>query len=302
MSARSESCSLWRNARDGAANLGRTWSVPEAGPGECRYATGPDMRFVRAFALCAALGGSDLAARAVEPLGEPEAPAAGESYDAPPATESEGEFAFAAATRKSHQLGAMDETACLKALKKHKISFVRAPGAPKIEQPIIITGPIRGVHFDTGRSYASRTVAAGDAVDCRLALALVDLAAVVKKHTITHVIVKSFHRPTQAILDPAAPLRHRIGFAIDIAGFKTKKGAIWNVEHDFHGKIGQATCGTVAAKPKPDSAVARELWAMFCQISATEAFDSGINPNYNASHFDHMHFDLTTDHPILFFP
>lgn len=264
---------------------------------------GPRMRLASVLALSFALAG-DLAARAMEPAAEPEAPAAGEAYDSPAQDDAgEGEFVFAGSpTRKSHQLGAMDETSCLKALKKHKVSFVKAPGAPKIEQPIIITGPIGGVHFDTGRPYANRTVAAGDAVDCRLALALVDLAAVVKKHTVTHVIVKSFHRPNQPILDPGAPLRHRIGFAIDIAGFKTKKGAMWSVEHDFHGKIGQATCGTVAAKPKPDSNVARELWAMFCQVAATEAFDSGINPNYNASHFDHMHFDLTTDHPILFFP
>jgi hypothetical protein len=260
------------------------------------------MRWFGALALAVALAGGDLASRA--PASEPEAPAAGEAYDSPRASESDADeqFAFASLTRKSHQIGAMDEATCLKALKKHKISFSKAPNAPKIEFPIIITGPIGGVHFDTGRAYANRTVAAGDAVDCRLALALVDLAAVVKKHTITHVIVKSFHRPTQAILDPAAPLRHRIGFAIDIAGFKTKKGDVWNVQQDFHGKIGQATCGTVAAKPNPDSKVSRELWAMFCQISATEAFDSGINPNYNASHFDHMHFDLTTDHPILFFP
>ncbi len=262
------------------------------------------MRLFGALALCVAFGASDLSSREPSLASEPEVPGPGEAYDSPRASEdTDDDFVFAGAgARKSHQLGAMDEATCLKALKKHKISFTKAPNAPKIEHPIIITGPIGGVHFDTGRTYANRTVAAGDAVDCRLALALVDLAAIVKKHTITHVIVKSFHRPTQPILDPGAPLRHRIGFAIDIAGFKTKKGDIWNVEHDFHGKIGQATCGTVAAKPVPDSKVARELWAMFCQIAATEAFDSGINPNYNASHFDHMHFDLTTDHPILFFP
>lgn len=264
---------------------------------------GPSMRWIHALALCLAAASADVGARA--PASQPEAPPPGEAYDAPPAAEADDAFAFAFAgspTRKSHQLGAMDETTCLKALKKHKVSFVKAPTAAKIEQPIIITGPIAGVHFDTGRAYANRNVAAGDACDCRLALALVDLANVVKKHTITHVVVKSFHRPNQPILDPGAPLRHRIGFAIDIAGFKTKKGDMWSVEHDFHGKIGQATCGTTAAKPNPDSKVARELWAIFCQVVATQAFDSGINPNYNASHFDHIHFDLTTDHPILFFP
>lgn len=235
----------------------------------------------------------------------PEPPEPGEAYDAPRAEDGgdDGDYVLAGApSRKSHVIGALDDVGCLKTLKKHKISFVKAPGAAKIEQPIILTGPIGGVHFDTGRPYDKRTAAQGDAIDCRLAVSLVDLAKVVKKHTITHVIVKSFHRPNQAILDPGAPLRHRIGFAIDIAGFKTKKGKTWSVEHDFHGKIGQTTCGTTAAKPNPDSKESRELWAMFCQIVATEAFDSGINPNYNASHFDHMHFDLTTDHPILFFP
>ncbi len=244
-----------------------------------------------------------------EPVVEREVPGEGEAYDAPLHSqehehdETSGELVFAAApVRKSVTIGALDEAACAKALKKHKIPHVRAPGAPKIEQPILLRGPIGGVHFDTGRPYAQRSIAAGDAIDCRLAIALVDLAKVVKKRGVSTVLVKSFHRPTQAIVDPGAPLRHRIGFAIDIAGFKTKKGAVWNVQHDFHGKIGQATCGVNAAKPVPDTKVARELWALFCHIGATEAFDSAISPNYNQAHFDHMHFDLTADHPLIFYP
>ncbi len=250
---------------------------------------------------------AETARSSVAPLGARaplEAPAPGQAYDAPPAAaEVESDVTFAAASvRKSAFIGAMDEISCFKALKKNKIPYVKASGAPKIEQPIILTGPIGGIDFDTGRPYAKRSIATGDAIDCRLAIALVDLAKVAKKHSLSAVLVKSFHRPMQQILDPGAPLRHRIGFAIDIAGFKTKKGAEWNVERDFHGKVGQATCGALAAKPNPDTKVARELWAVFCQVIATDAFDSGINPNYNPSHYDHMHFDLTTDHPILFFP
>lgn len=262
-----------------------------------------EMRVLALALLIAASCAPELDRRVGDAL--PETPAPGESYDAARDDVDEpapGSFVLASGLRKSVTIGGMDEASCLKALKKAKISFSKAPGAPKIEFPIILTGPIEGVHFDTGRPYAQRTIAQGDAIDCRLAVSLIDLAKTVKKHTISTVLVKSFHRPTQQIVDPGAPLRHRIGFAIDIAGFKTKKGQVWNVEHDFHGKIGQQTCGTAAAKPNPDSKVARELWAVFCQVSATEAFDSGINPNYNASHFDHMHFDLTTDHPILFFP
>lgn len=260
-------------------------------------------------ALVTAAPGGGAREPSVPRVAELEIPGEGEAYDAPldlvaPDDDDDdpGFVLAAASVRKSVTIGALDDASCAKALKKHKIPHVRAPGAPKIEQPILLRGAIAGVHFDTGRPYAKRTIAAGDAIDCRLAVALVDLAKVVKKHGISTVLVKSFHRPTQAILDPSAPLRHRIGFAIDIAGFKTKKGAVWNVQHDFHGKIGQATCGTNAAKPVPDSKVARELWAMFCQIGATEAFDSAISPNYNQSHFDHMHFDLTADHPLVFYP
>jgi len=205
-------------------------------------------------------------------------------------------------TRKSVAIGNMDELECFQELKKLKIPHVRAPGAPKIEMPIILTGPILGVHFDTGRPYKERSIGTGDAIDCRLAISLHDLAKVAKKHGIAKILVKSFHRPNQQILDPNAPLRHRIGFAIDIAGFKTKKGKTWIVKDDFNGKIGQHTCGSLAAKPNPDTKTARELWTMFCEIAATGSFDSGISPNYNASHFDHVHFDLTADHPILFFP
>ena len=241
---------------------------------------------------------------------EVEAPAYQRPSDAEPSVESsdttgdEHGYVLAAgsATRKSTQIGALDEATCIARLKKAKVPFAKAPGAAKIDYPIVLTGPIGGIHFDTGRPYANRSASSGDAIDCRLGVSLIELAKVVKKHGITTVLVKSFHRPTQPILDASAPLRHRIGFAIDIAGFRTKKGVEWNVQRDFHGKIGQATCGPNAAKPDPDSPTARELWAVFCQIGATEAFDSGISPNYNASHFDHVHFDLTHDHPILFFP
>src|SRR5690242_11364238 len=55
--------------------------------------------------------------------------------------------------RKSVSIGNMDELECFGELKKLKIPHVRAPGAPKIDMPIILTGPINGVHFDTGRPY-----------------------------------------------------------------------------------------------------------------------------------------------------
>lgn len=117
-----------------------------------------------------------------------------------------------AASRKSVQHGALDPGSCEKALKKLKVPHVAAPGARKIAQPVILTGPIDDVHFDTGRPYDQRTIAAGDAIDCRLAVSLVDLARTVKKHGVTHVMVKSFHRPNQVIVDPGAPLRrpHRL--------------------------------------------------------------------------------------------
>src|SRR4051812_29508367 len=76
--------------------------------------------------------------------------------------------AFAAAPtkpRKSVTIGNMDDLACNKELKKLKIPHVRAPGAAKIDQPIIVTGAINGVHFDTGRPYKQRTIATGDAID-----------------------------------------------------------------------------------------------------------------------------------------
>ena len=205
-------------------------------------------------------------------------------------------------SRKSVQHGALDALSCQKTLKKLKVPHVAAPGAAKIAQPVIVTGPIDDVHFDTGRPYDQRTAATGDAIDCRLAVSLADFAKVAKKHNITHVLVKSFHRPNQPIVDIAAPLRHRIGFALDVSGFKLKTGKVVDVQHDFHGKVGQATCGKTASKPVPDTAEARLLWLLFCEITATEAFDSGISPNYNAAHFDHVHFDLTADHPTLFFP
>jgi hypothetical protein len=62
------------------------------------------------------------------------------------------------------------------------------------------------------------------------------------------------------------------------------------VQHDFHGRIGQRTCGEGA--PVPESTDARELRALVCGSQDLGIFTYVLTPDYDAAHVDHFHMEI----------
>jgi hypothetical protein len=84
--------------------------------------------------------------------------------------------------------------------------------------------------------------------------------------------------------------RHPAGLAIDVGWFRKKDGTLLSVAHDFHGKIGDQTCGIGA--PVPGSEPARELRSILCEAAEKHVFTYVLTPNYNQPHQDHWHMEI----------
>jgi hypothetical protein len=84
--------------------------------------------------------------------------------------------------------------------------------------------------------------------------------------------------------------RHPAGLAIDVAQLHRRDGRWLSVQHDFHGRIGQRTCGEGA--PVPEDADARELRALVCGAQELGIFTYVLTPDFNAAHADHFHMEI----------
>jgi hypothetical protein len=127
-----------------------------------------------------------------------------------------------------------------------------------------------------------------DVLDCRLLLALHDLAGHAKERKIEAVRYNSIFRRGWA---RARGQRHLAGVAIDIVEFVKQDGAVLSVKQDFAGSgIGSATCGERAKAPA--SAKAVELRDLVCALDRARVFNLMLTPHYDYRHRDHFHFEV----------
>lgn len=77
---------------------------------------------------------------------------------------------------------------------------------------------------------------------------------------------------------PGAPLsEHGKGDAIDIGGFRLSDGRTISVEHGWRGN-------------RDEAAFLRDVRDRSCEV-----FNAVLSPDYNAAHYNHLHFDLGRD-------
>jgi Extensin-like protein C-terminus len=84
--------------------------------------------------------------------------------------------------------------------------------------------------------------------------------------------------------------RHPAGLAIDVGLLHKRDGRWLSVAKQFHGHIGDKTCGDGAHVPEdPD---ARELRSLVCESADLGVFTYVLTPDYNAAHVDHFHMEI----------
>ncbi|WP_437728567.1 extensin family protein [Sorangium sp. So ce861] len=125
--------------------------------------------------------------------------------------------------------GGLSSDACDRELKRRGIPHAAAPrGAPLVDRPVRITGPLHGVTFRGDGVAKPRSTSVFDIADCRLVLALDDLAAFLATRGIAEVVHVSMHRPAPAgtaAPKPKKPKKAQKAPAKPPAGKKTPKGA-----------------------------------------------------------------------------
>ncbi|WP_437900611.1 extensin family protein [Sorangium sp. So ce124] len=234
------------------------------------------------------------------------------------------------ASSRAATYGGLSADGCDREMKRRGIPHAPARGAPLVDRPIRITGALHGVTFRGDGVAKPRSASPFDIADCRLVLALDDLAAFLATRGIVEVVHFSMHRPgpagavapakapakpaagkktpkgagkaakpgERAAKKPAAapgrPNQHALGLAIDVAAFVKADGTRLDVKADWLGAIGAPPCGP-GSEPKAPTPHALELREILCSISTSGLFNVVLTPNANEAHANHFHFDIKRD-------
>jgi hypothetical protein len=179
---------------------------------------------------------------------------------------------------------------CLAELELRGVPFQKAGAktvkkARGIDTPVHLTGALRRVRFEHAHPPAAPKE--GPLMDCRLLLALDDLATIAGDRGIAAVRYNSVHRRGWG----KKGHRHPAGVAIDVVGFVTADGRELDVLDDFQGSgIGSKTCGPEA--PEAPAGEARELRELVCALHDASVFNLILSPHYDRRHKDHLHLEV----------
>jgi hypothetical protein len=194
----------------------------------------------------------------------------------------------------SHAYGTMSASACISESGRRGLPIAAAGAALGVLAPVRLMGPLHGISFRSGLPEKQRKTSIFEIFDCRLVLALDDLAVLLARKGIVEVIHMSAYRPPAAKHWREGQLgtRHTGALALDAGVFVKKDGSKLSVEKDYHGAIGQKPCGENSG-PSPATPQAVELRRLTCDLIAANLFQVVLTPGFNAAHFNHFHIEVS---------
>jgi hypothetical protein len=188
---------------------------------------------------------------------------------------------------------ALTGDACAKALHARGVPFSEVTsGARGVDRPMRLTGPVHGITYHSGVALKDRATSPYEIADCRLLLAIDDLSKILASHGIVEVVHFSMYRPPPAKERAGAKhIEHEAALAIDLAEMIKTDGSRLSVLKDWHGGIGQKTCGA-GAGPSPATAEAKEIRKILCDAATSHLFNVALTPNFNEPHKNHFHLEV----------
>jgi hypothetical protein len=198
-----------------------------------------------------------------------------------------------AAATPAVRYGALAPEACLEELAARGVPF--APETARgVAGPVRLMGPVHGVTFIAGDAdEVDRLSSPLELLDCRLALALDDLAALLEERGIVEVRHYSMYRPPgRRHPDEQDAAQHAGGLALDAARFVDADGQVLDVLRDYHGRHDAPVCGP-GAGPRPATPEATRLRDLLCAAVAARLFNVVLTPSYNRAHRNHFHLEVT---------
>jgi hypothetical protein len=196
---------------------------------------------------------------------------------------------------RAYKYARMEDDACFTELDARGFPYKRVDATKGVAAPIRLAGPVHGVTFKLtyrGPELTDDDRSPSSILDCRLALAVDDLAVVLEKHDIVQAEYLSMYRQGGF---PLPGVRHPAGRAIDLATITQKDGTEFSVAYDFHGITGSKTCGEGASKPTKDTDGARILREIACELGDQQSFNLLLTPHYDYGHRDHFHMEVRSD-------
>lgn len=236
------------------------------------------------------------------------APATGESAEKAPTGPSQDVAALMAATElppvdpvpprdvsfdpfPSHTYGNLEDVACIVALENRQIPYERfGRHARGVATPVRLMGPLHGIHFQHADATDWLASARREIMDCRLVLALDDLAGLLAPSGVTTVFHYGIYRDDLPLPAHGRPLHHTAGLAIDVAALVKEDGTRLEVQRDWRGHVGARTCDA-AAVPSANAQTG-ELHAILCEVAKEKIFHQVLTPNHNAAHWNHFHLEV----------
>ncbi|HSO31348.1 MAG TPA: hypothetical protein VLT33_02495, partial [Labilithrix sp.] len=183
--------------------------------------------------------------------------------------------------------------ACGAELVARGIPHERLGATRGVAAPARLTGPISGVTFRTLLPEKIRVRSPYEIFDCRLLLALDDFAKLLAAAHVVEVVHYSAYRPPPAgWSDGPFGLRHDGGLAIDVAYFRSSDGSALNVERDFAPRPGERPC-TPGPVPRDATSESLALRNIVCGGHQARLFHLLLTPDYDRTHRDHFHLEVT---------
>ena len=180
---------------------------------------------------------------------------------------------------------------CKDWLDHYGVVYTVGPANQGVADPVTVTMPINGMPF---RYLGNTSQRARFFMDCTLARSLVQAAPHWRSRGIVEVqdIGVYNYRCIGSGTPPDCPSgmsQHAYAKAIDLARFVHADGTTYTVETDW---VIDPDSEDTCTAPTED---AKDGWLhqVICALKAADVWTIALTPNYNASHRDHFHVDLT---------
>lgn len=190
------------------------------------------------------------------------------------------------ASAPAMRLANLTPAACRAEARKRKLAATPARTARGVATPMRLTGPFHGVRYAGPGSKTTSGV-----LDCRLVLALDELAPVLDELGVAAVHVGGFYRSRAHLPGKKVPSQHARGLAMDVTGFTLEDGTRLEVERDWGGTVGEPACGPDATPSAPGAHTVL-LRDVVCGLARARIFHHVLTPGFDAAHRSHLHIDL----------
>jgi hypothetical protein len=183
-----------------------------------------------------------------------------------------------------------NEAACHAHLEAAGVGFETVPQASAVGVvwPIKLTGSVLGI-----RIYGGNKNAPTNYLDCRLALALVEWAPLLKREGVVGLQHYSMYRKDAVVGRSTRLSSHALGRAIDVAFFDMRDGRRLSVLADWKNRVqGVDPCGVSSG-----SEAEKVMRDLVCEARDREVFEMVLTPHYNEAHKNHVHLDIGSHDP-----